>query len=74
MDDGWDSIDREPVPIDLWNIPVHVHPARIEPTNLPIMHFPCGVMCSHMVYVGYRTFSLLIWILISSSIEPSTFS
>lgn len=36
-------------------------------------HFPCGVMCSHMVYVGYRTFSLPIWILISSSIEPSAF-
>lgn len=30
-------MDREPVPIDLWNIPVRVHPAGIEPANLPIM-------------------------------------
>ena len=37
MDDGGDSMDREPVPIDLWNVPVRVHPAGIEPANLPIM-------------------------------------
>ena len=30
-------MDREPVPIDLWNVPVRVHPAGIEPANLPIM-------------------------------------
>lgn len=32
-----DSIDTEPTPIDLLNVPVGVHPAGIEPADLPIM-------------------------------------
>lgn len=36
MDDG-DSIDTEPIPIDLLEGPIGVHPVGIEPTNSPIM-------------------------------------
>ena len=36
---GWDSIDTEPIPIDLYLLegPIGVHPVGIEPTNSPIM-------------------------------------
>lgn len=33
----WDSIDTEPIPIDLLEGPIGVHPVGIEPTNSPIM-------------------------------------